>query len=374
MKSRSDQRTLLVRGSAEAIQKLTTRSDGMISGTALTRKFAAPALSPDESLSMLRFGIWTQDQFIKARERRRLSASRVAYTLLNIGENPTKEQIRSFDDINFTLRTSNGTCRTTFRNRLRDVDTATMGILEQLYPLDIELLVEDRAASHGLTSLELARKVFQAFPNSRFEASDRLLSLVQLTLATGEKYILEPEGQPLQYIRPPFVVGLSEKESFLLPVNRLIAALARLRLRQLLPDSDRIESLRGDRCQITQINCVHPEALTFSIANPRFQLRARSVFDITPNAVHVLRTMNILNRDYFSDSQLREGSGAAFRSLKLGGVWIVGRTLESDFSNHVTFLQKLENGWGILSRIGDGSEMEEYADRVQPCPCIPAEQ
>jgi hypothetical protein len=84
--------------------------------------------------------------------------------------------------------------------------------------------------------------------------------------------------------------------------------------------------------------------------------------------------MNILNKDYFSDSQLREGSEAAFRSLKLGGVWIVGRTLESDFSNHATFLQKQETGWGILARIGNGSEMEGYAGRVQPSPRIPADQ
>jgi hypothetical protein len=84
--------------------------------------------------------------------------------------------------------------------------------------------------------------------------------------------------------------------------------------------------------------------------------------------------MNILNKDYFSDSQLREGSKTAFQSLKLGGIWIVGRTLESDFSNHVTFLQKLENGWGILARIGNGSEMEGYAGRVEPGPCIPAKR
>ena len=78
---------------------------------------------------MLRFGIWTQDQFRKAGERRRFSGSRVAYTLLNIGENPTSQQIQMFEDICFTLRTSDGTCRTTFRNRLLDVDAATIQIL-----------------------------------------------------------------------------------------------------------------------------------------------------------------------------------------------------------------------------------------------------
>jgi hypothetical protein len=323
---------------------------------------------------MLRFGICTHKQFIDAGERRRFLGSRVSYSLLNIGENPTKEQIRIFEDISFKLRTSNGTCRTTVRNRLRDVDAAAKGILERLYPSDTELLVEDRAVSHGLTSLEWAQQLFQAFPHSQFEASDKLLYLIQLSLASGRTYILEPEGQPLQYIKPPFVVSLSHKESSLLPFNRLIAAQARRRLRHFsLPDGW-MESHGGDGYQVSKIKCLHPEALAFNRTNPRFQLRTRSVFDVTPNAVHVLRTMNILNKAYFSDSQLREGSEAAFRSLKLGGVWIVGRTLESDSSNHATFLQKQENGWVILARIGDGSEMEGYAGRVQPSPCIPADQ
>ena len=310
---------------------------------------------------------------MKAGKNRRFSGSRVAYSLLNVGENPTSQQIQMFEDICFTLRTSGGTFRTTFRNRLLDVDATTLPILEQLFPAGTELLVEDRAVSHGLTSVELARQVFQAFPNSRFEASDKLIYLLQLTLASGEQYILEPDGQALQYIKPPFVVSLAHEESIRFPINRLIAARARRRLRRVLPTDGRIESTGEHEHQINRINCVHPEVLTFIRANPRFQLRTRSIFDVTPNPVHVLRTMNILNKDYFSDSQLRQGSDAAFQSLKLNGVWIVGRTLESDFSNHVTFLQKLESGWKVLSRIGNGSEMEEYTDRIQPCPCIPVE-
>jgi len=254
------------------------------------------------------------------------------------------------------------------------VDTATMGILERLYPSDTELLIEDRAISHGLTSLEWAQQLFQVFPHSKFEASDKLLYLIQLSLASGGTYILEPEGQPLQYIKPPFVISLSHKESSLLPFNRLIAVQARRRLRHLLLPDGWMESRGGDGYQVSKIKCVHPEALSFIRTNPRFQLRTRSVFDVTRNAVHVLRTMNILNKDYFSDSQLREGSKAAFQSLKLAGVWIVGRTLESDFSNHVTFLQKQENGWAILARIGKGSEMEGYAGQIQSGQFIPANE
>jgi hypothetical protein len=73
----------------------------------LYHKLSATSLSHDSSLSMLRFGIYTQNQFMKAGEHRRFSGSRVSYSLLNIGENPTREQIQIFEDISFMLPTSN---------------------------------------------------------------------------------------------------------------------------------------------------------------------------------------------------------------------------------------------------------------------------
>lgn len=321
---------------------------------------------------MLRLGICTPQQFIRAGSRRRFSGSRASYSLLNIGENPTREQIEIFEDISFTLRTSNGTCRTTFRGRLLNVDAPTIEVLKRHYPSDSKLLFEDRAVSHGLTSLEWAQQVFQAFPNSIFEASDRLLYLIQLSFRNGEKYILEPDGQPLQYIKPPFVVSLAYQESTFSPIHRIIASHARRRLGSLLPKEGRPDSFGIEGCETSQINCVHPEVRAFIRIHPQFQFRARSVFEITPTPVHVLRTMNIFNRDYFSELQLKDGADAAHRTLKLGGVWIVGRTLESDFSNHATILQRLENGWKVLARIGNGSEMEGYAGRMEPGSCIPA--
>jgi predicted methyltransferase len=87
----------------------------------------------------------------------------------------------------------------------------------------------------------------------------------------------------------------------------------------------------------------------------------RSVFDHTAGACHVLRTMNILNLSYFSREQLAEAASAAFDSLRPGGIWIVGRTREEDFSNHATLFRRGENAWEPLERIGNGSEIEEVA-------------
>ena len=308
---------------------------------------------------MLRFGICTPEQYLG--ERRRFSGSRVAYSLLDVGDHPNEEQIRTFEDVSFTLRTSNGTFRTTFRNRFRDVNDAALRLLKDSYPPDTALRVQDRAVSHGLTSWEWARDLFPAYPSSEFEASDLLLHLFKLSLPSGETYILEPDGKPLQYIKPPFVVSLHHREPWRYLVNHAIAARARRRFKQLgLPESPP-ERWPQSSYAVNKIPFVHPEARLFAASNPRFQLRVRSVFEHTPGACHVLRTMNIFNRDYFSAEQLTEGATAAFHSIEPGGIWIVGRTLEEDLSNHVTFFRRQETGWEVLERIGKGSEMEQFS-------------
>ena len=85
------------------------------------------------------------------------------------------------------------------------------------------------------------------------------------------------------------------------------------------------------------------------------------MFDHTPGECDVIRTMNIFNKAYFSDQQLAAGVRAIHDSLKPGGLWIVGRTLEEVFANHATFLRRRNGGWEVLGRIGEGSEMEHLA-------------
>ena len=310
---------------------------------------------------MVKLGIWTLDQYLGEGERRRYYGSRVSYALLDVGGHPSEAQIRAFEDVGFTLRTSNGTFRTTFRRRFHDVDTASLEWARRLYPAGTALRVQDRAVSNGLTSWEWAVPLFRDFPEAEFEASDLLLYLIKLSLPSGETYIVEPGGTPIQYIRPPFVVSVYHPESWKYPVNRLVAARARWRFARLRLPEGWAESSGGAGFGVTRIPCVHPEALELSKTNPRFRFQERSVFEPTPSACHMLRTMNILNRDYFSDEQLTAGVKAAFDSLHPGGLWIVGRTLEEDFTNHVTFLRRLENGWEVLARIGKGSDIENLA-------------
>ena len=73
--------------------------------------------------------------------------------------------------------------------------------------------------------------------------------------------------------------------------------------------------------------------------------------------------MNILNLAYFSRKQLVDGIQAASESLKPGGLWIIGRTLQENQTNHVTFFRRTEKKWEVLEKIGNGSEIEELVMR-----------
>jgi hypothetical protein len=312
---------------------------------------------------MFRLGILTERQYAALGEGRRFSGARVAYSLLAVGDHPSEEQIRIFEDISFTLRTSNGTCRTTFRNRFEEIDRASLRWIAKLYPQGPRR-VQDRAVSHGLTSAEWAQRLLAVYPDIAFEASDLLSELVELAIDGGEIFIVEPGGVPLQYIKPPFAVGLQHPEPRRYPVNHWVAAWGRRRWKRLRLPPGWMHTSGGPGYRVRTIPYIHPLARKLSQANPRFKFCVRSVFEETPAACEVLRTMNILNRDYFSDRQLQDGVKAAFRSLECGGIWIVGRTLEEDFINHATFLRRQPDGWEVLERIGKGSDIEELALRL----------
>jgi hypothetical protein len=313
---------------------------------------------------MLKLGILTEEQYLSLGKRRQFSGAHVAYNLLNVGTQPSPKQISVFEDISITLRTSNGTFRTTFRNRFEDVNSAAIQWIKTLYPPPARILIQDRAVSHGLTAKEFADHVFTAYPDADYEASDLLLSLVELSLDNGDRYITEVDGTPLQYIKAPFVVSVHHPEPLRYPFNRWIAGRARRRFQKLSLPQGWTKTTGGKGFKVRQIPYIHPEAQALAAKNPGFRFSIRSVFDRTPGACQVLRTMNIFNQDYFSSQQLEDGAAAAYESVVPGGLWIVGRTMEHDLTNHTTFLERQHNGWKILGRVGKGSEMEAVAAKT----------
>ena len=187
---------------------------------------------------MLQFGILTADQYAIATRRRRLTGSGVSLNLLEVSDHPTREEISRFEEISVGLRTSNGTTRTTFRHRMVDVDEVALRLMRREFRPDNELIIQDRAASNCLTSTEWAEQILAVFSRVHFEASDNLLYLFRISLPRGRTYFVEPGGQPLQYVKSPFVICLYPREPYRYPLNQFIAALAKWSFRRLsLPEN-----------------------------------------------------------------------------------------------------------------------------------------
>ena len=317
---------------------------------------------------MFTFGILTKQQYLALPEPRWRAGPRTAYTLLDVGDTPGPDDVELFEGLSFTLRTSNGTFRTTYRNRFEDVDVVAQTWLERRYPRDAVLTVQDRAVSHGLTAVEWAERLQPLFPALRMEASDLLLELVELRLSGGATYIADADGAPLQYIQPPFVVplqtiGIASRHV----VNRWLASRARRRFERLGLPENWAHTPGGAGYTVRRFPYVHPRARSLMRRFPdHFQFVRRSVFDRTPEACCALRTMNILNRSYFSAEQLREACAAIHASVQPGGIWIVGRTREQDLTNHVSLLGRTPGGWELLERIGEGAEIEDLALEPRP--------
>lgn len=313
----------------------------------------------DTTGSMLRFGIFTLEQYLQAQRQGRQLGPQVSYRLLEVTDPSSADQVKAFEDISFTLHTSNYTYRTTFRNRFDKLNQLALPWIEKMFPADTPLKIQDRAVSHGLTSAEWAKMLFPRFPQAEMLATDILVELIELQLPDGTSFIFDDPGQaPLQYLAPPrFAVPVYHLESWRFPVNRILGGQAQRNLESLRLPNNWHETEAGDGYRVRRIPYVHPQAKALERDSGRFHYRQGSVFDVT-EPCHLLRTMNILIPSYFSADQLSEASRAIHKSLLPGGLWIVGRTLEEDFSHHATFLERQDNGWKTLNRIGNGAEIE----------------
>ncbi len=239
---------------------------------------------------MLRFGICTEQQYLRAGPRRRDLGAQVAYSLLDLGNDPTEERVAMFEDLSFRLRTSNGTFRTSFSQRFPDLDTAASRWMAELFTPVSPIQIQDRAASHCLTSHDWAQRIFAVHSHAEFEASDLILCLYELSLTSGETYIVEPGGEPLQYIRPPFVLSVRHREPRRYPLNLWLGARARRRFARLgLPEGwQNSETGRGYR--VRRLSCVHPRAA--SLSSPRLAVPSKDPLGIRGHAAGVRRAAN----------------------------------------------------------------------------------
>src|ERR1017187_2428380 len=321
---------------------------------------------------MYKFGVWRPDDLENTRTI--LGKTRqYAYSLLRIPAPPTPADIARFETVIRTVRLSSGIFRTTYRSRFCDLDAVTQRVLERTYPADQALELHDLAASDGLLSIHWAERVYAAFPRARMTASDVTLYLIEAVSKSGETYILEPDGRPIQYTRPPFVVSIDVPESVAYPVNALARSWGRQRLQDLRLCSTEVRwngvpDEQVARCggwTFRQIPLAHPAALSHA-RNGRFRLVHADAFSPSQSKYDVVRVMNLYQPTVFSSVKIHEGLRVTLDSLTDGGILIVGRTIEREGQrNDVSIFQKTGGRVRVMERLGKGFEFEHSVIALQ---------
>jgi hypothetical protein len=325
---------------------------------------------------MLKLGIVRREQYsskptgFRERLRAAVSKNRISFQLLRTVTLPDDESLQLFDAIMSQISLSGVVKRTTFRGRFLALDRSINRLLSSRFQHNLALDVHDWAASSCVTSVEWARSLFETFSNARLTASDLDHHLLEIGVPRWGAFITKGSGEVLQYVWGPFVIRLSPPEPRVLILNYLMyrlalrrAARVRSRVRTLAESLDCAgERAQAKRVRISKISMIHPEAQSLRDRDSRFSIARHSVFEPLPEPADVIRTMNIFNRTSFTRRRLIEGAQAVRCSLKPGGLWIVGRTSNKELLQHdVSVLERQTNGFRLVERFADGSEIEDLA-------------
>lgn len=325
---------------------------------------------------LIKLGIHQLDQYYsgaasgwRAGLRSARSRHRIAFSLLRTPIPATREQIDLFEHTIPQIRLSSGVYRTTYRGRFRNLDPLLNDRLEAAFDRSRPLRVEDWAASDCLASSEWAATLLARFPLATLTASDLTLFLIEVCLADGSSYIMDPDQGLLQYIRPPFVIRLNPGEPRILAVNsflekRALSRAGSLRKSWLIPpawlNSESPAVFEQPPFVFRKIPLIHPESQALRQSDARFSIKRHSVFEPSGGLCDVIRTMNIFNVAYFPPDRLLEGARAVALSLAEGGIWIAGRTVQENPPVHNASLFVRESaGFRLVERFGAGSEIEE---------------
>jgi hypothetical protein len=324
---------------------------------------------------MIRFGVIRREDFSGSPGfvSRVLHGPRVSYRLLSATQPPRAGDAAIFDHILYHLRLGDGIYTSTFPGRFDKFNLWCTNQLASAFPDTPKLLVEEWGASDATTSAEWFPVLRTAFPDARLVASDRTVHLIEAVLEDGTAYIFDQDGHPLQYVASPMVVRLPDDAAPFV-INRWIASRAMERLRRLTGvsgidtaalrfDADGLASCPPLTCR--RLSLRHPAARALAAAQVGFELDEHSAFDPSTRGPHVIRTMNVLNLDYFSRKRLGDAAAAVWASLPIGGLWIVGRTVhDPQRIHHASVLRKNADGFSVLEHHGQPSEVEPIALQV----------
>ena len=277
---------------------------------------------------------------------------------------PTARSIFLSKDINpreneFTffcsLKLKNGVTKTTDRNRMRNVDAWFLEFL----PKDKLQRVLDVGISSGITTVELCELFDSKSIAYQMTGMDSDLTAFLLIFSDDKSILVDKKGNPIHFeINGKgfgYVKGTNLKH---LVARTLLKSQSSFFINFRLQGS--LESIPKvnlkNRTEIHRIDLVCREIKE----NPSIKLLEDSIFsEGDGNKYNVIRAANILNKSYFSDEQLIDAVQKLGKRLETGGFLLICRTNIEGENNATLFKLTKENKFEMVSRFGEGSEVED---------------
>ncbi len=268
----------------------------------------------------------------------------------------------------------NGVWKLTQHGRLRVLDKVVLDALRTRYAPGTQLTVCDLAASMGATSVELFHLLRERF-SVHFTASDLYRDLIAVrSRRWPAALIFDGCGQEVQYICGPFVLPNAPAESIAYPVNRFLKVMMRRffapRARSLLHNVDvkrvrPFETLDAGGYEITRLPMLTRETLEVIAAHDGFTFEEWNILEPLPQRAHVVRAMNILTPEHFSDEQRARAVRNCVQALLPGGIFVVGSSPSPDPDSVKASIYVRENDHVVrVGSLNDGSDIDDLIAAV----------
>jgi hypothetical protein len=253
----------------------------------------------------------------------------------------------------------NGTVKSTNANRMNDLNAAALPYVQQLVERPAQIM--DVGISSGVSTVEWYEQLSGAGVVCEMLATDLTIYASLLTLGSSFGAVIDRHRNILHLDilgrgAPPSATG----------VQGIFAAAVRLAFRAAMAVDRSLPPLRGQTQEAATGMLLRCEPVSL-LTKKMTQQNALQVIEDDlvagdkpefKHAFHVIRAANILNRAYFADATLVQMLKKLGNRLKPSGVLIVCRTNDEGV-NHGTIFRQVEGGkFQVLTRIGNGSEVE----------------
>ena len=262
------------------------------------------------------------------------------------------------------LRMGNGVYKYTAPHRFDDVAPEVDALLAERLGKG-PLSVHDLGVSDAVTSVELFAALGARWPDLRFTMSDWFDAVYVVTPDGGPwSAVFDAELRLIQFFGRGFVLTPQTPPRKWHPVNRMVLAQLRRTFEPAAQDAARALSREFDppRAPVgwsaERVPLVCRAALELVRKDPRATFVRHSVLDPMPAKYRFVRAMNVLNRGYFGEADLRRAIGHIRDALEPGGVFLVGRNVdEEDGRTSATAFLRTPAGFERLRDFRGGSEI-----------------